>query len=124
MAKILLIEDMAGVRVSLAMILSRAGHNVLTAEDGQEGLDLSMRESFDLIVTDILMPRMDGSEVIFAFKERNDTTPVLAISGGGATVSAEQALKFAETTADAVLIKPFSKTDVLNAVNKLTGSAA
>ncbi len=124
MAKILLIEDMKGVRESLSLILDRSGHDVVQAENGEAGLKLCEGANFDLIITDILMPKVDGVEVIMQLKNQSQSkaTPILAISGGGANVSAENALTIARNFADEVLAKPFSRDDILMVVDRLTQS--
>lgn len=121
MASILLIDDMNGVRSSLTTVLTTAGHQVVEAGDGEAGLKKAQERSFDLVITDIIMPKVDGSEVILALKERSPALPILAISGGGATVNAEKALMLARNTADGVLSKPFSRGDLLEAVDQLVG---
>ncbi len=125
MATILLIDDMEGVRSSLSTVLSTAGHQVVEAADGDAGLRKAAEQDFDLVITDIIMPKIDGSEVILALKQRAGAAPVLAISGGGGTVNAENALMLARSTADAVLQKPFSRNDLLETVDELVtqGSA-
>ena len=120
MAKILLIDDMNGVRSSLTTVLTTAGHQVVEAGDGEAGLQKANEQSFDLVITDIIMPKVDGSEVIMALKARFTSLPILAISGGGASVNAENALMLARSTADAVLSKPFSRGELLQAVDELT----
>ena len=121
MAKILLIEDMKGVRESLEVILQMAGHTLEVANDGAAGLQKIGAGSYDLIITDILMPEVDGTEVIIQSKQSNPSIPVLAISAGGNGVSADQALEIASQKANAVLVKPFSKDELLNQVNTLIG---
>ncbi len=124
MAQILLIEDMDGVRTAVSMILSGAGHSVSTASDGGDGLTKAADGSFDLVVTDILMPHVDGTEVIVKLKAKSPALPILAISGGGANVPAEEALRLAREQADSVLTKPFSKAEILAAVDDLLGKSA
>ena len=119
MATILLIEDMDGVRASLTTVLETAGHHVLGAADGEAGLKKAGEQPVDLIITDIIMPKLDGSEVILALKKRAVQTPILAISGGGTGITAETALMLARKTADAVLPKPFSRTDLLATIDQL-----
>ena len=119
MANILLIEDMKGVRDSLEVILSMAGHQVELAANGAEGLEKISNNAYDLIITDILMPEVDGTEVIIHAKKLHPSTPVVAISAGGNSIPAEQALMFASQKADAVMEKPFSKDDLLAQVNEL-----
>ncbi len=124
MATILLIDDMEGVRSSLSTVLTSAGHQVVEAGDGDAGLRKAAEQNFDLVITDIIMPKIDGSEVILALKQKAGAAPVLAISGGGATVNAENALMLARSTADAVLHKPFSRNDLLEAVDELVTEGA
>lgn len=119
MASILLIEDMDGVRTSIEMILKGDGHRVITAADGEEGLTRAVAERFDLIITDVLMPRKDGVEVIFALREAPNPPPILAISGGEARLPADRALQLAEPIADATLEKPFSKGELLETIHGL-----
>ena len=121
MASILLIEDMASVRSSLATVLQTAGHDVVEAEDGEVGLKQAKAQRFDLIITDIIMPYLDGSEVIMTLKQQSPDVPVLGISGGGNSVNAETALLLARETASAVLTKPFSRQDLIDTVTRLTG---
>lgn len=121
MATILLIEDMSGVRSSLTTVLKAAGHQVVEADDGEAGLQKATEQPFDLVITDIIMPKLDGSEVILALKERKPDLPVLAISGGGASVTAENALMVARNTAAAILPKPFSRGDLLETVERIVG---
>lgn len=119
MAKILLIEDMKGVQLSIATILANAGHTITTADDGRQGIEMFGRGKFDLVITDILMPEMDGSEVLFALNDKALRPPMIAISAGGGNINANKALSFARTIADAVLEKPFSRGEILEAVNRL-----
>ena len=123
MAQILLIEDMKGVRDSLSMVLEKAGHTVTLATDGAEGMSAAQSAAFDLVITDILMPTRDGSEVVISLKKEDANRPVLAMSGGSAMIPAEDALALAGKFADEVMQKPFSRNDILAAVDRLTGSS-
>ena len=119
MARILLVEDIDGVRSSLRTVLSLAGHSVVEAEDGRVGLERAREQQFNLVVTDVVMPNLDGSEAILSLKRNGAGTPVLAISGGGAWADTEGALALARENADAVLAKPFSRAALLTAVDLL-----
>ena len=119
MANILIIEDMKGVQASIATILTGAGHKITTADNGKLGIEAQENGAFDLIITDILMSEMDGSEVLFALQKKTPKPPVIAISAGGALVSATEALQFAKSIADAVLVKPFSRSELLTTVDGL-----
>ncbi len=121
MAEILLIEDMAGVRRTVAAMLKRAGHAVTAAESGQQGASFLKQRRFDLVVTDMVMPDVDGTEILFQLSEMPRHPPVIAISGGGAGVSAETALRTARFKADAFLQKPFGNDELLQIVDKLLG---
>lgn len=124
MAEILLIEDMLGVRRAIGAMLKRAGHTVTVAETGGQAVSLLKERRFDVVVTDMLMPDIDGVDILFQVKEMSKRPPVIAISGGGAGVSAETALRTARISADAFLEKPFDSEDLLKLVDKLLGKAA
>lgn len=124
MARILVIDDVRGVRRSVAGILKRAGHEVAEAQDGREGLAAARASRFDLVVTDILMPEADGSEVITELRRMPARPRIVAMSGGGSLVRTEDALVYARSAADAVLEKPFEAEDLLDAVGRLLGGAA
>ena len=116
---ILLIEDMKGVRESLKMILSLQGYTIDLACDGFEGVSKAKDNAYDLIITDILMPKLDGTEAILQIKDNNKTIPILAISAGGDGISATQALTLAKEHANAVLEKPFSRDELLETIKTL-----
>jgi DNA-binding response OmpR family regulator len=124
MAEVLVIEDMAGVQHTINTMLRRAGHKVTIAGDGAVGLRQLRERKFDLVITDMLMPDVDGMEVLVRLSEMPDRPPVIAMSGGGAGVSAEAALKAARLKADAFLQKPFDKTELLTAVESLLSRSA
>ena len=124
MANLLLIEDMKGVRESLTMVLEMAGHNITTAGTGAEGIQAAQQQNFELVITDILVPEVDGSEVILELKQNSaSNVPVLGMSGGGSMVSAKEALRLADEYADEVMQKPFSRDEILSAVDRLTAAA-
>jgi CheY-like chemotaxis protein len=122
MAKILLIEDMKGVQTSISLILKNAGHEVSIADNGREGVNAFQRGSFDLVITDILMPEMDGTEVLFSLKKHSRPPRMIAISAGGGSIAADEALAVARSVADMVLEKPFSRGDLLDSINRVLSS--
>ena len=85
MAKILLVDDDTLVRTSLSLALEDAGHAVVQAVNGDEGLDALAREMFDVVVLDILIPEREGIETIREIRKKSTALPVLAISGGDKT---------------------------------------
>jgi CheY-like chemotaxis protein len=120
MAAILLIDDMKGVRRTVSALLKRAGHTVTEADDGGAGLELLKGGArFDLVITDMLMPKHDGMEVLLFLQQQPNRPKVLAMSGGGSQVSADEAFMLARSKADATLAKPFDNADLLAEVDKL-----
>lgn len=119
MAHILLIDDMKGVRRTLSAVLKRAGHTIVEADDGGAGLEILKSQRFDLVITDMLMPQHDGMEVLLFLEQQSNRPKVLAISGGGSQVSADEAFMLARSKADATLAKPFDNAELLAVVDKL-----
>jgi len=119
MAHILLIDDDDQFRAMLAQMLSQDAHQVTQAGDGEEGLRLAGQVKPDLIITDILMPHKDGIETIMALVETGSTVPIIAISGGRRTISAEFNLNSAALIGvRATLAKPFARADLRLAITQ------
>lgn len=91
--KVLIIDDERAIRRALREILEFEGCSVLEAENGKEGLDLSLTHSLDLIFCDIKMPMLDGMEVLQGLKESSSDTPIVMISGHGNVDTAVQSIK-------------------------------
>jgi CheY-like chemotaxis protein len=119
MARILVIDDVAGVRRSIGSVLRRGGHDVIEASDGNEGERLARTGRPDLVIVDLLMPARDGLDTIDGIRAAGVKCPVLAVSGGGALVDAADALAAATHVADATLRKPFETEDLLETVDRL-----
>ncbi|MBW2568213.1 MAG: response regulator [Deltaproteobacteria bacterium] len=92
MSKLLLIDDEEGIRKVLSLSLQSDGHDVTTAENGQQALKLFREEPFPIVLTDIKMPGMDGIEVLKEIKKINPNTEVIVITGHGDMESAVQSL--------------------------------
>jgi CheY-like chemotaxis protein len=122
-ADILLIDDMAGVRRTVIAMLKRVGHSVTASENGNEGLELLKTHRYDLVITDMMMPGMDGADVLTHLASVPNRPRVIAMSGGGAGVSADSALRLARIKADAFIEKPFESVDLLTAVEKVLEKA-
>lgn len=121
MAKILVIDDNFLVRDVTAELLLDEGHIVVTASNGAEGLRGAKVFSPDLIITDILMPEIDGLELIRTLRAQGVLIPILAMSGGG-KISAQWTLDTAIALgAAAFLPKPFSAEQLLRAVKDNVG---
>jgi DNA-binding NtrC family response regulator len=81
MAKILVIDDDAGIRNLLGTLLSRKGYDVVLADGGRKGLDLLRRERPDVVVLDLKMPEMDGMAVLQQIRNLNPGQPVIILTG-------------------------------------------
>jgi CheY-like chemotaxis protein len=117
MARILVIDDDTGIRTVIGQALKEAGHEVVLAPDGKEGMREHHVKPLDLIITDLFMPEQDGLETIIAFKKQFPNIPVLAISGGN-ILSADMLSVARALGADEILEKPFSSKSLQSAVEK------
>lgn len=93
MERILVIDDERPIRSTLKEILEFENFKVDTAEDGKQGLEMILANKYDLILSDIKMPKMDGMEVLDALIEKGIDTPVIMISGHGNVETAVEAIK-------------------------------
>ena len=91
--KILVIDDERSIRNTLKEILEFEGHTIATAEDGKQGLDMALNDSYDAIFCDIKMPNMDGLEVLAALADSESETPIIMISGHGDIDTAVDCIK-------------------------------
>ena len=93
MSRILVIDDEKSIRNTLKEILTYEGFEVVEAQDGMEGLKFVEKEKFDIILSDIKMPKMDGIEVLEKLQELSPETPVVMISGHGNIDTAVEAIR-------------------------------
>lgn len=118
MKRILVVDDEAQIRTMLTQMLEQEGYEVHTAENGEEGFALVGRYSFDLVITDMIMPVKDGLKFIMELVRDYPDLKILAISGGGA-IKAERYLTMAGYLGDiATLEKPFKREALLEVVKK------
>jgi CheY-like chemotaxis protein len=129
MKSVLIIDDDDAVRGALKRVLERAGYSVRAASGGEEGL-LELRDQVvDVVVTDIIMPRMNGVDTIKAIVKEFPGIRIIAISGGGnfgiteykpAAITTTAYLTAAKIAgAEAVLTKPFETRDLIDAIEKV-----
>ena len=123
MAKILLVDDDTLVRTSLSYALEDAGHRVVQAGNGDEGLVALNRESFDAVVLDILMPEREGIETIREIRKKWASLPVLAISGGDKTGWSDFLRMASVLGANDAMAKPFTASDFVDRVGRLLDGA-
>lgn len=96
-------------------------HNTACAHDGAEALSAVSLLHFDLVITDILMPKIGGLDVIRQVKQSQPWVRILAITGGGRFINSTDCVAQAKTLgADDVLLKPFDEVQLKNAVQHLT----
>ena len=118
-ASILIIDDDAAVSRTLSLILTRAGHQVSTVTGGRKGLELLSQGGFDLVLTDIIMPELDGIEAIRRIRTDHPGLRIIAMSGGGQIDKADF-LHMAEALgADRVLEKPVRSERLLELVGSV-----
>jgi CheY-like chemotaxis protein len=82
MARILIIDDDPTIQILFSQFLKSKGHTILQAEDGRKGISILKSQQLDLVITDIMMPEMDGLEILMGIRDAEIEIPVIAISGG------------------------------------------
>lgn len=113
--KILAVDDERGMRDLLRKVLSKEGYEVITAEDGEEGLNLIKENSFDIVIADLDMPIMNGIEMIKRAKDFDPNITIIIITAYASIESAVEALKLG---AYDYLIKPFEIDELKIIVKK------
>jgi DNA-binding response OmpR family regulator len=129
MAKILLVDDDPEFNNSLKQCLEFAGYDVIAAFDGRQGLKLYHQEHPDVLITDIIMPDVDGLELILKLATKTDACEyafpckIIAMSGGG-RIAGENYLANADVMGvDAVVTKPLSFLDLDKTIKTLLDAA-
>jgi CheY-like chemotaxis protein len=113
---ILIIDDDAAVSRTVSLILTRAGYRVSTAAGGRKGFELLAGGGFDLVLTDIIMPELDGIEAIRRIRNDYPGVRIIAMSGGG-QIDKSDFLHMAEVLgADRVMEKPVRNERLLELV--------
>jgi len=116
MERILIIEDEASMRTALTDVLEGEGYRPLVAADGEIGLRRALEEKPDLILLDIMMPKLDGFEVCAELRRLDHATPVLMLTAKG---QVEDRVTGLDAGADDYLVKPFSTEELLARVRAL-----
>ena len=122
MAHILVIDDDEQIRRLLSIILKKEGHEVSLAENGKVGLAVFEKVHPELVITDVLMPEVEGLETIRQLRQLNPELPIIAITGGGrvgADVCLLTAKKFG---AFKTFKKPVPKEELFAAIDEATGN--
>ena len=108
--RVLLVEDDPATAKSIEMMLSSAGMVVDSTDLGEDGLEIGKLYDYDIIVLDLMLPDIDGMEVLRRLRDARVQTPVLILSG---LVESEQKVKGLGSGADDYLTKPFNKEELL-----------
>jgi len=114
--RILVVEDDLSILTGVSMNLRFEGYEVLQAQDGTQGLELAVKESPDLVVLDVMLPKMNGYEVVRELRRRGLGTPVLMLSAKG--MERDKVLGL-ELGADDYVVKPFGVSELLARVKAL-----
>jgi len=116
--KILAVDDSKAMRALVAMTLEKANFDVVVADDGETGLDAAEHDHFDVIITDINMPNMDGITFIGKLREQDDykRIPILVFSTESCV---DLRLRGMEAGATGWIVKPFSPDKLLKALDRV-----
>lgn len=120
MAKVLICDDEAGLRSVLKRYATFEGHEVQEACDGAEAVALCLKETFDIILMDIMMPELDGLSAVREIRKTRDT-PVIILSARGEEY--DKVLGF-ELGVDDYVVKPFSSKEIMLRINAILRRAA
>ncbi len=115
--KVLVVDDELGIRILLSEVLSSRGFQVSLASDGRESLKKMERDQFDLVVTDINMPGLDGVGMLKTMQEKGRTEKVIVITGNLSDSRLEDPGMY---RVESRFFKPFGMEAFLSAVDSLT----
>ena len=120
--RILFVDDDVDFRHSMKVLLEREGYDVELASDGARALETRRAGPFDVMVTDLFMPHMDGLETIMEMRRESPSMKIIAMSSGGVLCKADTYLSTAGLAgADASIRKPFQIEKLLEVLSELTG---
>lgn len=129
MARVLVIDDEEDIRSVLKQVLEREGHEVSVAADGAEGMAHMQAHGADIVITDIIMPGIDGVASLQQIKKKWPNVPVVVISGGGnvapkdyepGAIATSAYLASAQNAgADVTLTKPFERRKLIDTLNEV-----
>ncbi len=115
MAKILVVDDEPDIVEIIQITLEAADFQVITAGNGEEALERAREERPDLILLDVMMPKMDGYTACSQLKEIGDRTPIVMLTARGET---EAVTRAHQAGAEDYIVKPFNQATLLGKVKK------
>ena len=107
---ILVVEDDENILNLLSAYLESAGHQVVTATDGEDGLQAALKQAFDICILDVMLPRKSGTEIASAMRDAGKGTPILFLTALG---NEADILRGFGAGADDYMVKPFSPRELL-----------
>jgi len=119
--KVLIVDDEQNIAISVEYLMRREGYDVSIARDGEEGLSMIRSTKPDLVLLDVMMPKMDGFQVCSAVRSDANLAAVriIMLTAKGREAEVEKGLSLG---ADAYIPKPFSTSDLVSRVNALLES--
>ncbi len=123
MTKILIVDDEKDIVETLAFMLKQKGFEIITAYDGEEGLKLAKEANPDLIILDVMMPKINGYKIcrLLKFDSKYKNIPIIMVTARG---QAQDVAIGEETGADEYITKPFEFNDLFECIDKYTKAAA
>ena len=117
--KVLVVDDNNDLRIVVSKMLSRLGYEVSSADSGENGLSIFLKNKFDVVLSDYEMPGMDGVAFACSVKKSSPRTPVVIMTGAGK----ETVFSRKSTAVDEVISKPFTLTEIDETIQNLSGKA-
>lgn len=122
-ATILLVEDEELLRAGVQEVLEIQGYKVITAPDGEQALACLAAQTVDLIITDLVMPKMDGVDFVKQLRKIKPDLPVIVVSGSTRNIMQRYGIDSIQVPgANASLPKPFKSVDLIEQVRQLLAS--
>ena len=117
--KILVVDDNKFLRIVVSKMLSRLGYEVSSADSGENGLRIFLKNKFDIVLSDYEMPGMDGVALACSVKKSSPRTRVVIMTGAGK----ETVFSRESTAVDKVISKPFTLAEIDETIQNLAGKA-
>lgn len=125
MPHILIVDDDGDLRQMLERLLVLKGHTVSSAGNGRSAISIVENQAIDLVLTDILMPDMDGYELIAALRKKALPPRIIAMSGGSGRLDSDYLLRMARSMkADRLLEKPLNLAEIDDVISEVLGRGA
>jgi CheY-like chemotaxis protein len=117
--KVLVVDDNNDLRIVVSKMLSRLGYEVSSADSGENGLSIFLKNKFDIVLSDYEIPGIDGVAFACSVKKSSPCTPVVIMTGAGK----ETVFSRESTAVDEVISKPFTLAEIDETIQNLSGKA-